>query len=320
MMKYQTKKLLFSLAIVIATPMAYAQLGFMQSTHMHSIPTLPKAPVVQSWMNSEVGDAWAAGYKGQGTTITFVDDFKSNSVYSGNVNGTVKLLQHGMWTSDMAKLVAPSAAINTQDLSNLNAVQLARGGLNTINLSYAIYANSGYTANQINWSAREQSIINYANNGSAVISKAAGNDYGVAVGSTNSSGKIDYLNSALMNSKSAIFVGALDKNGTTASKANIASYSNVAGADTAVQNKFLVVGVTGGNDSNNKLYGTSFAAPIISGYSAILGSKFTTADATKISNQLLSTARTDTIANYNASTYGKGEASIARALAPVSIR
>ena len=301
MMKYQTKKLLFSVVAAIAAPMAFAQ-------------------TAQPWMSSEVGNAWKAGYKGQGTTITFVDDFKSSSGYIGNFNGVLQLQQHGKWTSEEASLIAPSAAIKTQDFTNANAVQLAPRGLNTINLSYAMYANSGYTANQIGWSAREQSIINYANNGSAVISKAAGNDYGTAVGSANSSGKVDYLNSALVNSKSTIFVGSLDKNGTTASKANIAFYSNVAGADAAVQNRFLVVGVTGGNDSYYKLYGTSFAAPVISGYSAILGSKFTTADATKISNQLLATARTDTIANYNASIHGKGEASIARALAPVSIK
>lgn len=124
----------------------------------------------------------------------------------------------------------------------------------------------------------------------------------------------------MVNSKSAIFVGSLDKNGSTSDKANISSYSNIAGTNQSVQNRFLVVGVTGGNDPAFKLYGTSFAAPIISGYSAILGSKFTTADATKISNQLLATARTDTIANYNAATHGKGEASLARALAPTSIR
>ena len=87
-----------------------------------------------------------------------------------------------------------------------------------------------------------------------------------------------------------------------------------------MQSKFLVVGVTGGNDAYYKLYGTSFAAPVISGYSAILGSKFKTANPTKISNQLLATARTDTIANYNVGIHGKGEASIARALAPVSIK
>lgn len=300
-MKNQAQKLLFSMAAFLAMPIAFAQ-------------------VAQPWMNPEVSDAWRAGYKGRGTTITFVDDFKSSSGYYGNFNGTLQLQQHGKWTSEEAGLIAPSATIKIQDFSNANAVTLATRGLNTINLSYAMYANSGYTASQIGWSAREQSIINYANNGSAVISKAAGNDYGTAVGDANSIGQVDYLNSALVNSKTAIFVGSLDKNGTAASKANIASYSNIAGANAAVQNKFLVVGVTGGSDAYYKLYGTSFAAPIVSGYSAILGSKFTTADATKISNQLLATARTDTIANYSASIHGKGEASIARALAPVSIK
>lgn len=275
---------------------------------------------LQPWMSPEVRDAWKSDYKGQGTTITFVDDFKSNTGYFGNFNGTLQLQQHGKWTSQEASLIAPMAAINKQDFSDASAVRLATKGLNTINLSYAMYANSGYSANQIAWSSREKSIIDYATNGRAVISKAAGNDYGTVVGGANSSGKTDYLNLALINTKSAIFVGSLDKNGTATSQAKIASYSNIAGANTAVQNKFLVVGVTGGNDPYFKLYGTSFAAPVISGYSSILGSKFPTADATKISNQLLNTARTDTIANYSTSVYGKGEASITRALAPVSIK
>lgn len=300
-MKTKLKKLLISVATLLSVPIVFAQ-------------------TMQPWMSPEISNAWNSGYKGQGTTITFVDDFTSRNLIAGNQKGFLQIGQHGYWTAQEASMLAPLAALRVQDFSNTNAVQLSPKGLNTINLSYAMYANSGYTTNQIGWSAREQSIINYANNGSAVISKAAGNDYGTAVGSANSSGKMDYLNSALVGSKSAIFVGSLDKNGTTASKANIASYSNVAGANAAVQNKFLVVGVTGGNDSYYKLYGTSFAAPVISGYSAILGSKFTRADATKISNQLLATARTDTIANYNASIHGKGEASIARALAPVSIK
>jgi hypothetical protein len=59
---------------------------------------------------------------------------------------------------------------------------------------------------------------------------------------------------------------------------------------------------------------------VIAGYSAILGSKFAGASASAVANQLLNTARTDTIANYNAQTYGRGEASLARALAPVAIK
>lgn len=300
-MKIQAPKILFVLICYLITPFTFAQ-------------------TLQSWMSPEVSDAWKSGYKGQGTTITVVDDFNSNQGLYGNLNGALKLQQHGKWTSQEASLIAPLATIKTQDFSNSNAIFLSPKGLNTINLSYAMYAPTGYSIEQIGWSKREQSIINHATNGNAVIAKAAGNDYGTAVGSGNSSGNTDYLNLALINTKSAIFAGALDKNGTSTNKANIANYSNVAGTNPAVQSKFLVVGVTGGNDPNYKLYGTSFAAPIISGYSAILGSKFTTVNASVISNQLLNTARTDTINNYNSNIHGKGEASITRALAPVAIK
>ncbi|TIX35099.1 MAG: peptidase S8 and S53 subtilisin kexin sedolisin, partial [Mesorhizobium sp.] len=195
-----------------------------------------------------------------------------------------------------------------------SSVALA-AGLNVLNLSYGMYARAGYSTSQIGWAPEEASIISYATKGSAVVSKAAGND-AVAVGGIKN-GQQDYLNLALVGKASAIFVGALSTNGTTTSKAQLASYSNYAGSNPLVQSHFLVVGVTG---SKTGLYGTSFAAPIISGYAAIVGSKFTTATPTQITNQLLNTARTDTLLNYNASVYGKGEASLSRALAPASIR
>ena len=99
--------------------------------------------------------------------------------------------------------------------------------------------------------------------------------------------------------------------------ASLASYSNTPGSDTVLQRQFLVVGVEG---HKTGLYGTSFAAPVVSGYSAILGSKFTRASATQITNQLLNTARQDTISNYNPALHGRGEASLTRALAPVGIQ
>lgn len=271
-------------------------------------------------MSSEVGDAWQSGFKGAKTTITFVDDFRSNDTFGGSFDGRFKVQQHGRWTSDETHLVAPMARLRGQDFVNTNAVSLVGSGLNIINLSYSVSAATGYTANQIGWSDRERSIIKFAMDGLAVVSKAAGNDSGVAVGKGTTSGSTDYLNVGLIGSKSVIFVGALDKNGTTTSQTSISKYSNIAGNNVDVQNRFLTVGVTGGNSTQYKLLGTSFAAPIVSGYAAILGSKFTGANATQISNQLLNTARTDTIANYSASVYGKGEASITRALAPMSIR
>lgn len=35
-------------------------------------------PTVRSWMSPEIGDAWREGFRGQGTTITVIDDFRSN--------------------------------------------------------------------------------------------------------------------------------------------------------------------------------------------------------------------------------------------------
>ncbi len=269
---------------------------------------------VQPWMNPEIGAAWSSGYKGQGVTVTVVDDFKSNSFYSGNLNGVNQSLRHGQWTLLEASLVSPSATFKTKDFSTTGTKVVLSRGLNVLNLSYGMYAAAGYSS--IRWGAQENSIISYAKNGQAVISKAAGND-SVVIGGVNTKGNVDYLNNYLKGAQSAIFVGALASNGSTAALAQMAWYSNTAGSDAVVQNQFLVVGVEGEKTS---LYGTSFAAPIITGYAAVLGSKFKTATPTQITNQLLNTARQDTVLGYSPSVYGRGEASIGRALAPVSIK
>lgn len=279
------------------------------------IETSAAVPPVRPWMSSEVGDAWAQGYKGQGVTITVVDDFKSKWAYAGNLAGSNQILRHGEWTFKEASLVAPLATMKKQDFTLNTKVRLARG-LNVLNLSYGMFAPAGYTLAKIGWSPREKSIINYALTGSAIISKAAGND-AIAISGKNAAGNVDYLNQALKGAKSAIFVGALSSNGSVANKAAMASYSNTAGADVVAQKQFLVVGVTG---DQTGLYGTSFAAPIVAGYGALLGSKFKAATSTQIVNQLLNTARQDTVSNYSAAVYGRGEASLTRALAPASIR
>ena len=272
-------------------------------------------PVWRTWMSPEVADAWTAGYKGQKTTITFIDDFSSSSKFGGNLGNGSQVLRHGEWTRLEGGMIAPLATIRSKDYRSGTTVSLATG-LNILNLSYGMYARAGYSASQIGWSGQESSIISYARYGKAVIAKAAGND-GIAIGGTNKNGQVDYLNLALVGTQSAIFVGALNTNGTTANPASLASYSNKAGTNTAVQSHFLVVGV---DRAKTGLAGTSFAAPIISGYAAVIGSKFTTATPTQITNQLLKTARKDTLLNYNAATFGMGEASLSRALAPLSIR
>ncbi|CDX31523.1 conserved exported hypothetical protein [Mesorhizobium sp. SOD10] len=277
------------------------------------IPVARTTQTVQNWMSPDVGAAWAAGYKGKGVTITMVDDFSSSSRFYGNFGIGTQYQRHGEWTREEASMIAPAATIRSKDFSTGTAVSLARG-LNVLNLSYGMYTTAGYSTSQIGWAPEESSIISYATKGSAIVSKAAGND-SVAVGGVTG-GQQDYLDLALIGKPTAIFVGALSTNGTTANKAQLAWYSNYAGSDPAVQSHFLVVGVEG---DKTGLYGTSFAAPIISGYAAIIGSKFTKATPVQITNDLLNTARTDTLVNYDPSVYGKGEASLSRALAPVAI-
>jgi hypothetical protein len=51
-----------------------------------------------------------------------------------------------------------------------------------------------------------------------------------------------------------------------------------------------------------------------------VGAANSSATPTQITNQLLNTARTDTINAYNRALHGRGEASIANALAPAAIQ
>ena len=276
------------------------------------------AQQLQSWMHPDVSGAWKKKFKGQGTSITIVDQFSSSDpsdYIEGNLSsrlGGYRL--HGDWVSKHTSMIATSAKINARDWSTAGAVKLSKG-LNIVNMSYGIM--DVYSTSSISWDAQERSLISYAKSGRAVIVKAAGNEYGTAVGGMDSSGYLDYLNRDLIGKKTAIFVGALSTHGTPSSKASLASYSNIAGGNRAVQKNFLVVGVRG---DRTGLYGTSFAAPVVSAYAAMLGSKFKKASATQITNQLLLTARKDTILNYSAYLHGRGEASLSRALAPKKIK
>lgn len=280
-------------------------------------------PKMQPWMSPEVGLAWSDGFLGEGASITVIDDFNSRTRLAAILDGRAKLYRHGELTSKMASLVAPSATMFTHDFISDGAVTLKPGTFNVLNVSYAWEESATWNAP---FDPQEQSIIDFALNGSAFVSKSAGNN-SVAIGGTYGNGLKDFLAPALVGpNSSAIIVGALDTNGTVDSKASLASYSNFAGTNLNVQNQFLVVGVLG---TETGVYGTSFAAPIISGYGAMLSKKFgsANADPKTVANRLLDTARKDTLVNIgaagwdeaDAAKYGRGEASIARAIAPDKI-
>ena len=285
-MKQLTFKTLALAALITSASAAFAQQAY-------------------QYQSPEVWAAWAQGYKGQNTVINIHDGFTTEDGFN-----------HGSWVSWFAATTAPSASVVGHQYGGQAIVGITPNKLNIFNMSYGLYSPTG-TGPLV---ASTAAIIGYAQKGQAVVTFAAGNDavpMGGVVTSGSERGKIDIMSVPLAGQPSAIIVGALSTNGTTSKPASMASYSNTASASPVFQKNFLVVGV---DTSAGIPAGTSFAAPIVAGYAAILGSKFTTASPTAVANQLLNTARTDTVAGYNPAIYGRGEASITRALAPASIR
>lgn len=312
------------------------------------------------WMHADVGVAHIA-FTGAGTFISVVDDFTSGNTIIGRLeyfgddgNSGAPFItnkMHGEWTYLMASLVAPGATVLDYGFNVEKPVELHDGSFDVINLSYGLIARAAFAGAFSDWSLLGQphesvlyAAYDYSADGGAFISKAAGNDNGAAVGETVK-GKVDVLALELIGSFNTIFVGALEWNpdGTGQQEA-IASYSTIAGIDPIVQAQFLVVGVEGGRTDTDAfasygskcgdvpngtcLYGTSFAAPIVAGYAAIVAGKFRSLvdevfvypTPSQVANQLLSTARTNTILGYDVAVHGKGEASLYLALSPAEIK
>lgn len=300
-----------------------------------------------NWMHGDVGGAHDGGWTGDGTHITVVDDFTSGNFYLGRLRDTggtsdpdIESFRHGEWTSLQTSLVAPDATIHNYDFNENQSITL-HAGFDSINLSYGLITRNAFAGAYNDWSLMgepHESVMWAAHDNLAFVAKAAGNDGGKAVGASVK-GNVDVLAQQLIGMPSVIFVGALEWNPDDGNTYGIASYSNIAGSDPTVQNQFLVVGVEGGRegsdfmanhgncgavDNGTCLYGTSFAAPIVAGYGAIVAEKFTSDYGavpvpSAVAQRLLDTARIDTITGYSASIHGQGEASLVNALAPDSL-
>ena len=185
----------------------------------------------------------------------------------------------------------------------MQVVNLSLGGTSTNRV-----ANSATFATQL--ALADSTVVP-----DAVFVKATGNSSCVA-----SQTSCDPLNAVFMFSPNfvnkTLLVGALDAPGGT-----IAGYSNTPGSE-LFASRFLVAdgrGLDRGDGIRNE--GTSFAAPRISGYAAIVRQKFPNLNAAQTASVLLDTATWN--ANWgaknaaNQSIYGQGEANLGRALAPV---
>ena len=210
--------------------------------------------------------------------------------YQSNTNGLFSTLKN------YGEGVDPSSQLYRQ----LKVLNLSLGGTST---------------NQVLNTATFSSQLAYANSSivpDIVFIKAAGNSSCVISLTNCDPNNAVFYNSSLYKEKT-IIVGALDRDGGV-----IAGYSNTAG-DYA--SRFLVADGRGVLQTDGSYeQGTSFAAPRVSGYAAIVRQKFPNLDSVAVTSILLDTARYDTLAcnpNCNPAVYGRGEASLFRALAPV---
>jgi hypothetical protein len=276
-----------------------------------------------NWQHADVKLAWRLGFKGQDAVVHVHDQFDGDLI-NINLKGSKRgkdyvKMTHGDIVSDLVRRTAPLSSIERRQWDDGN-ISLQTGRLNVVNASYG----RGGSINEADVAyAQTLQLVTLAHSGQAVVVKAAGN----SAKPLSNQGGGDAINMALKTADAVIFVGALQDHGSTVKTVRLgpwsvsvggasnASYTNTPGRDADYQQRFLMVGVP----NNMSVQGTSFAAPQISAYAAIVGSKFLQATPMQITNQLLSTARKDTISGYNLAIHGQGEASLSRALAPSAI-
>jgi hypothetical protein len=211
--------------------------------------------------------------------------------YQSSTNGLFSVLQNWGVGTDSSSILYRSLQVLNLSLGGTSANPV---------INQSIYANQ----------------LSYANASAVpdiVFVKAAGNSSCTINLSNCDPSNAVFYNSPQYKTKS-IIVGGLTQAG-----GSMASYSNKAGTYSDI---FLVADGRGIYDSTTGIYeqGTSFAAPRVAGYAAILRQKFANLNAEKSASILLDTARFDTLTchpNCDPTIYGKGEASLSRALAPV---
>ena len=232
------------------------------------------------WVTSDVKAAWAEGYTGKGVVVNNID-------YTPHTNPDGS--SHASSTSQIISAIAPDATVaNTSITGWTNAMMDAIAGSNArvINLSIG---TGGTTSSSPSF---------YSGTTNAVITKAAGNSGNGVTADQELSNKMLW-NSNMQNN--TIYVGAID-----AKTGNIASYSTAAGA---YASRFVVA------DGQGPTYqGTSYSAPVVAGYAALITQKFPNSTGAQIAQAILDTAIMKP--GWDPAVYGRGQANLAGALSP----
>ena len=282
---------------------------------------------------SEVMDAWKLGWTGKGVNILMEDFLYFNEgAYHGVITSLLAYRYapgatfYG-WNIDSASLNTSVVDIDNNNVTNKSGAVIKLGVVNASYVGLNLLADyRDVTSRFMNPSFQGQ--VNYTD---AVITKAAGND--------RRSSEMEPINKAMAGipslSNRVLIVGALTQAGDVKKPVDIASYSNRAGTDPLVNSRYLLASGTtpfnsgdlavngvsiNSTNSRNSNAGTSYAAPRVAGMVAIVRSKFPNLSASQTASIMLDTARYDTLTCYPAcdsAIYGKGEASLSRALAPV---
>ena len=306
---------------------------------------------------SEVKDAWRKGWTGKDVNTLHVDVFDESFNYHGiktmmitdlvAVGVSKYAINAGWYTVDQGcdseTQLLPKGPVKSSDganiisKKNIAVVNISLGFdyyFNNLNPNVSTDVETAFIKSESGGAAKAwRNVFNSkipaeklnADVADAVIVKAAGN---YAIDTANEPWSYTFAADANINPR-LLLVGATTSDGTVSSKTSLAYNSNIAGDNPIIRNRFLVANgnspyATGdisidGNPMSAGA-GTSYAAPRVTGYAAILRHKFPNLNAENTASILLDTARYDTLTCYPdcpVSVYGKGEASISRALAPV---
>lgn len=304
----------------------------------------------------EVLEAWNQGWTGKGQNILLIDGYSATNtgyIQGGDAHGVTTMLLANRYAIG-ANLYGLDFSLNstnslqTGTIKNIDGSQASGTSFGVVNTSFGSnygvlvgHQGGSVTTSDVSrvfsltqtstttWSKLLDGRITYSGFTftDAVITKSAGND-------SITSEKESYVKTYSSNTNiqpRLLVVGALNFAGTVNNRSTIANYSNTAGTDPLVASRFLVasggdpfpngaLAVDGVSISTVSSEGTSYAAPRVAGYVAIVRSKFPNLDAVKTASIMLDTARYDTLTCYpncDPAIYGKGEASLSRALAPI---